>query len=170
LVKDVTQKYKFKPNLHVYTNLIQGCIASRQLSRALTVLESMVKDRVQPDCFTYGTLIRASLWQENYKQADSLLRAALGLPGALDLSDSRLAACYSIDNKLVNETLTSLAEWGCAKSLAAPLLADIKKHKVRVNIDQATQRQVTMSGVADDTPNSSRTASKGKGRGQRSGW
>merc|ERR1719199_1312997 len=36
LVKNITQKYRFKANAHVYTNLIQGCIASRQLSRAVT--------------------------------------------------------------------------------------------------------------------------------------
>merc|ERR1719355_291732 len=33
LVKDITQQYRFKPNLHVYTNLIQACIGNRQLSR-----------------------------------------------------------------------------------------------------------------------------------------
>merc|ERR1719506_3036538 len=58
LVKDITQKYKFKPNVHVYTNLIQSCITTRQLNQAFTILETMVKDRVQPDCKTYGTLIR----------------------------------------------------------------------------------------------------------------
>ena len=105
----------------------------------MTVLETMVKERVYPDCRTYGVLIRASLYQESYQQADALLRSALGLPGA-----SVQSACYTIDPSLVNETLTSLVEWGCAKSLAAPLLADIKKHKVKVNIDEGTQRRVPL--------------------------
>merc|ERR1719287_261086 len=120
----------------------------------------MIAQRVYPDCRTYGILIRASLYQESYQQADGLLRSVMGLPGA-----SVQSACYTIDPSLVNETLVSLAQWGCAQSLAAPLLADIKKHKIKVNIDQATQRQVTMSGVAGET---SWSSAKGKGRGQRS--
>merc|ERR1719272_1221348 len=165
LVKEITEQYGFKPNVHVYTNLMQACIQNRQLSRAMTVLETMVRERVYPDCRTYGVLIRASLYQESYQQADALLRSALGLPGA-----SVQSACYTIDPSLVNETLTSLAEWGGAKSLAAPLLADIKKHKVKVNIDEGTQRRVTMSGVAGESAPTSWTSSKGKGRGQRSAW
>jgi len=95
----------------------------------------------------------------------------LGLSGALELGDSRIATCYIIDSNLVNETLNTLAERGCAKSLAAPLLADIKKCKVKVNIDQGTQRRVTMSGVADETPvvSSSWNSAKGKGKGKGKG-
>jgi len=164
LVKEITEQYNFKPNVHVYTNLIQACIANRQLSRAMGVLETMITERVYPDCRTYGILIRASLYQESYQQADGLLRSVMGLPGA-----SVQSACYQIDPTLVNETLTSLADWGCAKSLAAPLLADIKKHKVKVSIDQGTQRRVTMTGVAGESPTASLSSSKGNGKGLKSG-
>jgi len=163
LVKEITEQYNFKPNVHVYTNLIQACIANRQLSRAMGVLETMITERVYPDCRTYGILIRASLYQESYQQADGLLRSVMGLPGA-----SVQSACYQIDPTLVNETLTSLADWGCAKSLAAPLLADIKKHKVKVSIDQGTQRRVTMTGVAGESPTASWSSSKGNGKGLKS--
>jgi len=166
LVKEITEQYRFKPNAHVYTNLMQGCIGSRQLPRALTVLEAMVKDRVLPDCRTYAILIRACFYQESYTQGDALLRAALGLPGAMEFPGMQLPACWSIDPTLVNETLTTLADWGCAQSLAAPLLADIKKHKVRVNIDQVTQRRVTMAGVAGESAPPTKGAGKGKGKGK----
>jgi len=174
LVQEVTTQYNFKPNIHVYTNLMQACIGNRQLGRAMTVLETMLKERVQPDCRLYGTLIRACFYDASYEQAASLLRAALGLPGALHLPNPQLAACYLIDHTFVNETLWTLAERGCGKSLAAPLLADIKKCKVKVNIDQATQAR-----VADETPvssswGSSKGQGKGKGKGkaggQRSAW
>jgi len=168
LVKEITQKYKFKPNLHVYTNLIQGCIGNRQLSRALTVLENMIKDRVQPDGRTYSVLIRACFYQDSYEQGASLLRAALGLPGALQLPDSRLATCYYADSSLVNETLMTLADRGYAKTLAAPLLADIKKCNIKVNVDQATQRHVAMSTDSPSTVSSGK--GKGKGKGQRNAW
>jgi len=179
LVKEITSQYKFKPNIHVYTNLMQGCIGNRQLGRAVTVLQTMVKERVQPDMWTYGVLIRASFYSDSYEQVGSLLRAALGLPGGMDLGDSRTATCYVVDHNLVNETLMTLAERGCTKSLAAPLLADIKTHKLRVNIDPAVQRRVTMAAVGDETPVVSSSWSKGNGKGngkgkgkggQRSSW
>jgi len=160
LVKEITEQYKFKPNMFVYTNLMQGCISTRQLPRALTVLESMVKDKILPDCRLYSILIRASIYQESYKQADALLRAALGLPGAFELPGVHLPACWQIEASLVNETLTSLAEWGCATSLAAPLLADIKAHKIKVTVDQGLQRRVLTGGPAEAP------AAKGKGKGK----
>jgi len=171
LVEEITRQYKFKPNLHVYTNLIQGCICSRQLSRALEVLKTMVKSRVAPDCRTYGVLIRACFYQDDCEQAAALLRSALGLTGGYQLPDSRLATCFTVDSNLVNETLASLADRGWAKDLAAPLLADIKQSKVKVSIDQGTQRRV-MSGVTDVTASGSWSSSKGKGKGrvQRQGW
>jgi len=174
LVVEITTQYKFKPNIHVYTNLMQGCIGNRQLGRAMTVLENMIKERVQPDCRVYSVLIRACFYQDSYEQAASLLRTALGLPGAMDL-DKKVATCYWIDSAFVNETLATLAERGCGKSLAAPVLADIKKCKVQVNIDQAIQRRVL--SALDETPTSSlgsaKGSSKGKGKGkgaQRSSW
>jgi pentatricopeptide repeat protein len=171
LVEEITRQYKFKPNLHVYTNLIQGCICSRQLSRALEVLKTMVKSRVAPDCRTYGVLIRACFYQDDCEQAAALLRSTLGLTGGYQLPDSRLATCFTVDSNLVNETLASLADRGWAKDLAAPLLADIKQSKVKVSIDQGTQRRV-MSGVTDVTASGSWSSSKGKGKGrvQRQGW
>jgi len=163
LVRDLPKQYRFKPNLHVYTNLIQGCIGNRQLPRALTVLETMVKERVQPDCWTYAILIRACLYQNNCEQAAALLRTALGLPGALELPDMRVAACWTIDGSMVNETLVNLADYGCAQSLAAPLLADIKKNKIKVNIDPNTTRRImTGVGVTGDA--------KGKGKGKGRSW
>merc|ERR1719238_1245520 len=102
LVRELPRKYKFKPNVHVYTNLMQACIGNRQQHRALTVLETMVKEHVQPDCRTYAILVRASLYQNDTEQAAMLLRTALGLPGALHL-DPYWASCYSIEAGFVNE-------------------------------------------------------------------
>merc|ERR1719359_2655605 len=49
LVREISQKYNYKPNVHVYTNLIQACTSSRQLARAMETLDSMVKDNVLPE-------------------------------------------------------------------------------------------------------------------------
>merc|ERR1719171_1578343 len=90
IVQEMSQKYWIKPNVHVYTNLIQACVSNRRHDRALSVLQTMVKERVQPDQKAYGVLIRASIFQNQMEQAAALLRTALGLPGALEvLKDSR---------------------------------------------------------------------------------
>merc|ERR1719454_332621 len=136
MVQEMSQKYGIKPNAYVYTSLIQACVSNRRHDRALSVLETMIKERVQPDQKAYGVLIRASIFQNQMGQAAALLRTALGLPGALEVfTDSRFAACPNIDSKFVNDTLSSLAERGRSQTLVAPLLADLKKSKHRLQID-----------------------------------
>jgi pentatricopeptide repeat protein len=148
IVKEVAQKYALKPNAHVYTNLIQACISNRRHARALSVVETMVKEHVPLDSRTYGVLIRASFFQNQPLQAAGLLRGALGLPGALDvLAGARSAPGAGIDNSLVNETLAKLADCGCMDSLVAPILADLKQSKHRVHIDPALQRRAKLSQV-----------------------
>merc|ERR1719311_1751702 len=121
----------------------------------------MVKERVQPDCRLYSTLTRASFYQGNCEQAAVLLRTALGLPGGLPL-DAKYATCSVIDARFVNEMLASLADNGCGQSLGASLLADIKKSKVRVNIDQSTSRQI----LSDVSGSGAQSSGKGKGKGK----
>merc|ERR1719454_879210 len=145
IVQEMSQKYGIKPNVHVYTNLIQGCVSNRRHERALSVLETMVNERVQPDQKVYGVLIRASIFQNQMEQAAALLRTALGLPGAPEvLTDSRFAACPNMDRKFVNDTLSSLADRGSSQNLVAPLLADLKKSKHRLQIDPEIQRRAAV--------------------------
>merc|ERR1719281_1621644 len=59
LVEEITRKYNFRPNVHVYTNLVQACASNQQLSRGLSVLEDMVKEKIAPDSRIYSILIRS---------------------------------------------------------------------------------------------------------------
>merc|ERR1719272_1371359 len=166
LVKDISENYGVKPNAHVYTNLMQACVSNRgHAAKALTVVETMLKEGVALDSRTYGVLIRSSIFQNQYPQAAGLLRGALGLPGALEvLGNSRNAVCSSglADcGNLMNDTLNRLADAGCMESLVAPLLADLKKANHKVYIDPALQRKATVSQVDD----MQRHIAKGKGRG-----
>merc|ERR1719149_518470 len=83
LVADITKKYHFKPNVHVYTNLVQACVSNQQLPRGLDVLEQMIQEKVAPDSRTYSILIRSSISKGLFEQAAGLLRGALGLSDAL---------------------------------------------------------------------------------------
>merc|ERR1719265_2778240 len=43
LVEDLSAKHKFKPNVQVYTCLMQACIQNRKLDRALALHDQMVQ-------------------------------------------------------------------------------------------------------------------------------
>jgi pentatricopeptide repeat protein len=167
IVRDITTKYKFKANVHVYTNLVQACVSNTQLPKAFGVLETMVKEGVQPESRTYAVLIRANIYQRQYDQAAGVLRAALGLRGAFPafLAEKRsLAVCQSFDSAILNETLTALADSGCASSL----IADIKQHKPNLRIDPNIQRRMGSAGQSRQSESHPWTQrnSNGNGRGR----
>lgn len=179
LVEEITKKYNFRPNVHVYTNLVQACISNQQLGRGMSMLEQMIRERVQPDNRTYTILIRSSLQKNQIEQAVGLLRGALGLQDALPFLQKSIATCPNLDYAIVNEALTGLADKGRAQDFAVPLLSDIRQEKPRVRVDPATQRKVMSSSMAEANgqypqptavPRSSDRprAAKGKGKGNRS--
>merc|ERR1719160_1857496 len=49
IVEQISSRNSLRPNLQVYTCLMQACIQNRQIERALTVHDMMVSDGVQPD-------------------------------------------------------------------------------------------------------------------------
>jgi len=163
LVEEITNKYGFKANVHVYTNLIQACISNRQLHKGLNVLETMLKEKIAPENRTYAILIRACISHGQFDEAIGLLRGALGLPGfsSIFAASPSLAVCQSLDHSLVNEALISLADHRQTQEVAVSLLSDIKQQKPRVRIDSSTQRRVM--GLCPATPGG--PVSKGSGKG-----
>jgi pentatricopeptide repeat protein len=165
IVENITKKYKFRANVHVYTNLVQACISNQQLARGMGLLEQMIKERIVPDTRTYAILVRNSITKGLTEQAVGLLRAAMGLQDALPSLPKSGAFCPNLDYALVNEALTSLAERGRSQDLAVPLMADIRQH-TRVRIDATTQRKVMSSSLsADAAPSASTGYSRGGGGG-----
>merc|ERR1719409_1287406 len=82
IVERISKKYKFRPNVHVYTNLVQACVSNRALQRGFDVLSQMVKEKVHPDNRTYTVLVRGCIAANQLEQASQVLRAGLGLPDA----------------------------------------------------------------------------------------
>jgi pentatricopeptide repeat protein len=164
LVADITKKYNFKPNVHVYTNLVHACVSNQQLPRGISVLEQMVSERVSPDSRTYAILVRSNISKGLFEQAVGLLRGALGLSGALPSLQVPIAVCQNLDNAFVNEALGSLSERGHSKDLAIPLLTDIRQSGQTswVRIDATTQRKV----MSPCLPSDGASARQGKGKGK----
>merc|ERR1719409_2014568 len=69
IVEEITKKYNFKPNVHVYTNLVQACASNQQLPRGMNILEQMIKERIVPDSRTYSILVRSSISRGLFEQA-----------------------------------------------------------------------------------------------------
>jgi len=151
LVGEITARYNFKCNVHVFTNLIQACIANRQLQRGVSTFQQMLNERVRPESRTYCILVRASLTQNLCEQAAALLRAALRLGGTEPLvpeAQASLACIDGLDHGLVSEVLQSFVDKGRVQDLAVPLLGDLRSWKPQVRVDGAVQRAVMSAGVA----------------------
>merc|ERR1719231_630429 len=153
LVEEITKKYNFRPNVHVYTNLVQACASNQQLARGVSILEQMIKERIVPESRTYSILVRSSISKGLFEQAVGLLRGALGLPDALPFLQQRTAVCPNLDHAVVNETLNSLSERGQAQNFAVSLLSAIRQHAPRVRIDAATQRKIMSPCLGSDRYN-----------------
>jgi len=162
IVEKITKKYNFRPNVHVYANLVQACASNQQLARGMSVLEQMVTEKIAPDSRTYSILVRASISKGLFEQAAGLLRGALGLPDALPFLQCRVGVCHNLDYAVVNEALAGLADCGQAQNLAVPLLSAIRENAPRVRIDAATQRKV-MSPCLSSGANYQQSKGRGKG-------
>jgi len=167
LVEQITKKYNFRPNVHVYTNLMQACVSNQQLARGMSMLEQMIKEKVAPDSRTYAILVRGNMSKGLLEEAVGLLKGALGLPGALPFLQQSMAVCWNFDSAVVNEALWNFAEWGHAKDLAIPLLTEIRQNAPKVRIDAATQRKVMDPCIASNEGYQRQSKGKGKGKG---GW
>jgi len=80
-VTDMLEKeYGQKPNLFVYTCLIQACTQNRQVRRSWEIFNKMVNSGIEPDAVTYGTVIHGCVYLNKFPHAMSLVRHAYKLP------------------------------------------------------------------------------------------
>merc|ERR1719160_2358414 len=71
IIDKLCAAHSFRPNIQVYTCLIQACIHNRQMDRALALHDSMIEESgSQPDEKLYSVLARGCL------QAGLMLKAA----------------------------------------------------------------------------------------------
>jgi len=165
IVENITKKYHFRANVHVYTNLVQACISNQQIPRGMGLLEQMVRERIVPDTRTYAILVRASMSKGMFEQAVGLLRGAMGLQESLPFLQQQVAVCQNFDYALVHEVLAGLADRGQAQDFAVPLMADVRQY-TRIRIDASTQRKVMSSSLnADPTSMSSFSTGPSRDRG-----
>jgi len=169
LVESITRKYRFKANSHVTGALIQACLSSRELKRAVAVFEQAVVDRSLPDPRTSQGLVRALAASGNAEKAVNVLRAALRLSGGPHQDGGRGGGGAGggggrggggggggggeknsgLDDAFVGEFLSSLVDRGGEGAALVPaLLADIRAMQPRRRIDAAAERKVASVNMA----------------------
>merc|ERR1740139_1287645 len=82
MVEELSTQNKFRPNVQVYTCLVQACVLNRRLEKALALHETIVGESgCRVDEKFYGTLARGCLQLHQPAKAAEVVRAAYQLPG-----------------------------------------------------------------------------------------
>lgn len=151
LCEDISSKFNFRLNVHVYSNLIHACTSNRDFRRALDVLEKMVKEKIRPDTRTYSLLLRAAVYEGAAQDAAGLIRAAMGLHGA----HPRLASCDprtvrphgGLPTNLLSEILEDMVCQSRDSKIAVALLQDLRTH-ANIHFDQKLQLRLTSRALS----------------------
>jgi pentatricopeptide repeat protein len=150
LTERISAKYRFKLNIHVYSNLIQACIHNKDLRRAFEVLERLAKERVRPDVRTYSLLLKGAVAAGEATDAAGLIRAAVGLrgihPRLMGFDPKLLQPQAGLPPALIDEVLTGISGQCNDESLAVALLKDLRT-KPHVKLDPRLQLRLTTQAM-----------------------
>jgi len=148
LVDELSQKFKLRPNVHVYNNLIQACTWHKSCEVAMKVVERMAQQGVRLDVRSYSLLLKACVEWNEPQQAADLLRVACGLPGTshrlINLPSRCLQPQEWLPVDLIAETLEGVAKRGrvpgdarqAGRALAQQLYGELKQVPIyaRLNV------------------------------------
>jgi pentatricopeptide repeat protein len=76
IVDELSAEYGLRPNIQVYTCLIQGCFQNREPVKALSVLDTMLAKGVRPDEKAYIALVRGHLNMGLFDKAIEIVERA----------------------------------------------------------------------------------------------
>jgi len=129
LCDELCKKYHFRPNVHVYNNLVHVCTSHLTTRRALAVFEEMLSEKVRPDTRTYTLLIKGCLSAKDAQDVAGLLRGAVGLrgvhPSIARFEKGLVQPRGGLPSEFIAETLEGLASQCGALQLAMQLLSDL---------------------------------------------
>merc|ERR1719161_2396561 len=124
MVEELSKNGGLKPNIQVFTCLIQACIHNRQLQRALDLHDEIITAKCEPDQKTYTVLARGCVQGGNLSKAIEVVRCAYCVSGHGLKQPSR---CHGVDAKVLEELIMRLNQGGPSEAEAGRiLLADLK--------------------------------------------
>jgi len=127
LVEEISSKYRFQPNCHVYGGLITACVTVRDGPRAMKVFDQMAREGMLVEGRAWQALLRMAVATRNYKQAVHVCGIVMGVPNSLG-SRPIVSVGRAEDDVFIRETLKTIMQAGGeAGALATPLLKYAKE-------------------------------------------
>lgn len=152
MVETLCKEHGFRPNIQVYTCLMQACIYNKNLGKALALHDQLISEGCFPDEKMYAVLVRGCLHSGACDRAVEVVRCAYHLPGhAMRQTDGNPVG---VEAKCVGELLGKL---GKASEIADRLMADIQDAKTHV--------KGKGTGKGKSTTSCCNGKSKGNGKG-----
>jgi len=79
LIEEIKAEYGVKPNIQVYTCLIQACFNNRQAFKALSLHDQIINEGLQPDEMVYNCLVKGAIQAGCLDKAIHLTKCAHGI-------------------------------------------------------------------------------------------
>jgi len=164
MVEELSSKCGLKPNIQVYTCLIQACFHNRQIPRALELHDEVIAAHCELDQKAYTVIARGCLNGGCLQKAVEVVRCAYLLSGHGLAQPSRVVG---VEMKVLEEVVMRLNQGSPADAEAGcNLLADLKRHR-GLNVQDNVYRQVVSGATRDTYPRGQGQMSRG---GPRREW
>merc|ERR1719440_191659 len=161
LIEDLCAKHGFRPNIQVYTCLIQACIHNRQVDRALQLHDTMIEEAgCQPDEKLYSVLARGCLQAGFGQKAAKVIRAAYQLPGN-DMAVPKWGSPSGVEWRLLEEVVSTLSSGNKAeKECANELVLHLKEYRGITAVQNSVYARVAQQ-AASGSPSRTYGGSRG---------
>jgi len=127
MVEELSSNGGLKPNIQVYTCLIQACIHNRQLQRALDLHDEVIAANCEPDQKTYTVLARGCVQGGSLVKAVEMVRCAYRIGGHGFKQPSK---SYGVEARVLEELIMKLNQGSPTEAeLGRSLLADLKQQR-----------------------------------------
>eukprot|EP00747_Dinoflagellata_sp_TGD_P161555 gnl/TRDRNA2_/TRDRNA2_178124_c0_seq1.p1 gnl/TRDRNA2_/TRDRNA2_178124_c0~~gnl/TRDRNA2_/TRDRNA2_178124_c0_seq1.p1 ORF type:complete len:689 (+),score=147.56 gnl/TRDRNA2_/TRDRNA2_178124_c0_seq1:108-2174(+) len=128
IVDDLSSRHGLRPNVQVYTCLIQSCFMNRKLERALEVHDTMITKGCMPDERFYVALVRGCLQLNAPQKAVDVVRAAFRMEGGSLSVPNTTRRPAGVDTDTVQQVCDMLRRGGSSdRAAAATLVADLER-------------------------------------------
>jgi pentatricopeptide repeat protein len=113
MVEELSTQHGFRPNVQVYTCLVQACVLNRRLEKAIALHDTMIADAgCRTDEKFYAVLTRGCLQLHQPLKAVEVVRAAYQLPGHSLAQPSRPGRPVGVESRALDEVANRLQAGG----------------------------------------------------------
>merc|ERR1719237_1684661 len=104
MVEELSTQHGFRPNVQVYTCMVQACVLNRRLEKAMALHDTMLADEgCRVDDKFYAVLARGCLQLHQPLKAAEVVRAAFHLPGHGLASPTRRSKPVGVESRALEE-------------------------------------------------------------------